>query len=178
VEVEPVAGSFPRNSGKTRRSDRREGRHYCPPRVATRVGSGDRERLVSQPELHEDVKRLVREHILSVEQLEILLFPRSRSDREFDVKGISDEIRTSERSAAARLADLEARGFLAARNDAGGTWYRYNPVTGWLRHAVDLLEKAYAERRYTIIDLIFSKPIENLKVYADAFRFRKDDSDG
>lgn len=58
--------------------------------------------------------------------------------------------------------------------------YRYQPSDGRLQHAVDLLETAYAERRYTVIDLIFAKPIDNLKVYADAFLFRKgkDDSDG
>ena len=34
---------------------------------------------------------------------------------------------------------------------------------------------AYAERRYTVIDVIFSKPAERIRVFADAFRLRQDD---
>lgn len=126
------------------------------------------------------VRKLIADHIMSVEQLEILLLMRARSDDEWDARSLSEEARTSERSAAARLADLAVRGFLSTRDDRGVLRYRYEPSDNSVRHTVDLLETAYAERRYTVIDLIFSKPIDNLKVYADAFLFRKgkDDSDG
>jgi hypothetical protein len=133
---------------------------------------------VPQEELPQDVRKLIGDHIVSVEQLEILLLLRDRSESEWNAKALSEEARTSERSAATRLADLEGRGFLSGRDDRGTSLYRYNPSTGWLAHAVELLAKAYAERRYTVIDLIFAKPIDNLKVNADAFRFRKDDADG
>jgi hypothetical protein len=122
----------------------------------------------------EDVRKLIADRITSVEQVEILLLLRSRPDVVFTPKMVSEEIRTSERSAMARLATLRDLGLLAARE--GG--FCFEPATEWLRRATDNLAVAYTERRYTIIDLIFSKPIENLRVYADAFRLRKDDSDG
>lgn len=133
---------------------------------------------MTQNELPDDVKKLLAEHITSVEQLEILLLLRGRPDTDWTASAVSEEVRTGERSAAARLDDLEARGFLRANSHGGEVSYRYAPAAAWLRQAVERLAAAYAERRYTIIELIFAKPIDNLKVYADAFRIRKDDSDG
>lgn len=129
-------------------------------------------------DLPEDVKRLLREHIYSVEQLEILLFLRSNPEEAFDARAVHDQLRTSETSAAARLLDLSERGFLQALTTQQGTSFRYAPNTDWLAATTDRLAHAYAERRYRVMELVFSKPIENLRVFADAFRFRKDKSDG
>lgn len=123
----------------------------------------------------EDVARLVAEHITSVEQLEILLLLAARPGTGWTPKQVSEEIRTSESSAVSRLEDLRARGFLTA-GDAGG--FVFQPKHESMRAAVEHLTAVYRERRYTLIDLIFSKPIDRLRVYADAFRFRKDKSDG
>ena len=133
---------------------------------------------MAQSDLPEDVQRLLREHISALEQLEILLLLRARSDKEWDAKAVQEELRTSETSTAARLVDLEQRGFLLSRIEDTVTFYRYHPSSEWMRETVELLDKAYAERRYTVIELIFSKPIDNLRVFAGAFRFRKGDSDG
>jgi hypothetical protein len=43
---------------------------------------------------------------------------------------------------------------------------------------VNDLARAYAERRVNVIALIFSKPATSLRHFADAFRLRKDRSDG
>ena len=43
-----------------------------------------------------------------------------------------------------------------------------------LDQAVVRLAKDYAERRVTVITLIFSKPVDKLRTFADAFRLRKD----
>lgn len=133
---------------------------------------------MTQSELPREVQDLIAEHITSVEQLEILLLLREHAEQEWSASKVSEEIRTSERSAATRLADLRARGFLTSREDAGVTVYRFDPLTVTQRRAVASLSQVYRERRYTVIDLIFSKPIDRLRVYADAFRLRKDDSDG
>ena len=129
-------------------------------------------------ELPDDVRKVIADHITSVEQLEILLMLRGSPQDEWSARRVSEEMRTSDRSAATRLADLAARGFLASRQSGADALFRFEPASAWLRRATDLLAQAYAERRYTVIELIFSKPIDNLRLYADAFRFRKDDSDG
>ena len=132
---------------------------------------------MSQNELPQDAKRLIADHITSVEQLEILLLLHGQPDQQWSVKAVAEQMRTSEQSAASRLADLEARGFLKSSDGLDAT-YRFLPADPRRAREVDELAQVYGERRYTVIDLIFSKPIDNLRVYADAFRFRKDDSDG
>jgi hypothetical protein len=122
-------------------------------------------------------RQLIADHIVSVEQLEILLLLRAHPAVQYTAQSVSDQIRTSELSASQRLADLASRGFLSVEA-ASSPGYRYAPRDERLGKAVDALAQAYAERPYTVIELIFAKPLENLQVYADAFRFRKDDSDG
>ncbi len=146
--------------------------------MCSRMLRSPREQCVAQSDIPEDVQRLLREHILSVEQLEILLLLRARRDSELDAKVISEELRTSETSASSRLADLEQRGFASRRQGPSFVLYKYAPNSKWLEDTVELLDSAYAERRYRVIELIFSKPIDNLRTYAGAFRFRKDESDG
>lgn len=128
--------------------------------------------------LSDDIRRLIADHINSVEQLEVLLLLRGKANREWSAAEVAEEIRTSETSARSRLEDLAARGFLAQRRDGARDVYQYAPLSNTLRDQVDRLDHAYAERRFTVIDLIFSKPIDKLRLYADAFRFRRDDSDG
>lgn len=129
-------------------------------------------------DVSEDVKRLLREHISSVEQLEILLMLRAHRETPFSARAVHEQLRTSETSAAARLLDLFERGFLKREQVGDETLFSYAPSNEWLASSTDQLERAYGERRYRVIELIFSKPIENLRVFAGAFRFRKDKSDG
>lgn len=123
----------------------------------------------------EEARRLIAERINSVEQLEVLLLLRKDEEREWCAEEVSDELRSSPTSAARRLADLFAHDLLAMRQGSN-TLYRYCPGSETLRRAVDALARAYAERRFTVIDMIFSKPVEKLRVFADAFRVREDDS--
>lgn len=127
--------------------------------------------------LPEEVRRLIAEHIVSVEQLEVLLLLRDGQQREWTAEAVSEHIRTSSSSASHRLADLHRRGFLA-QSEGEPPRYRYAPDERSTK-AVDSLARSYNESKYSVIELIFSKPIENLRVYSNAFRFRKDgENDG
>ncbi len=126
---------------------------------------------------HPHVAALLSQHINSVEQLEILLLLRRCSDRSWDAAAVAEELRTSEGSAAKRLDDLRAGGLVAESSESGQA-YHYAPSSQWKRAAVDKLADLYAEAPFRVIDMIFAKPIANLRVYADAFRYRKDESDG
>jgi hypothetical protein len=117
----------------------------------------------------ERVRRLIADHISSVEQLEILLLLREAADRDWTAEQVNERIRSSLSSVAARLADLETRGFIV-RAEGG---YRYGPPAAEAA-GVDDLAAAYAERRYTVIELIFSRPSDKLRIFARAFRLRGD----
>jgi DNA-binding MarR family transcriptional regulator len=115
------------------------------------------------------VKALVGEHIVSVEQLEVLLLLRESADQDWTPAQVNDQIKSSVGSVTERLANLESRGFLRRQADR----YQYdrtNPNDA----AVAELAVAYSERRFSIIDLIFSKPTDKLRVFARAFKIRGD----
>jgi len=121
-----------------------------------------------------DVVRLVAGHIVSVEQLEtLLLLYRERKD--WTPESIAEALRTSAISATQRLRDLAAGKLI---QNVGGQTYRYVGDDERLDATIGRLAATYAERPYRVIELIFSKPIKNLRVYADSFRFRKDEDDG
>jgi hypothetical protein len=55
--------------------------------------------------------------------------------------------------------------------------YRYAPRTDDLGQAVAQLAREYPVYRVSIVNLIFSKPIDKIRTFADAFRFTKDETD-
>jgi DNA-binding IclR family transcriptional regulator len=95
------------------------------------------------------VRRLIAAHIVSVEQLEVLLLLREHRHHCWTVDQVNDRLRSSPSSVGARLHDLTQRGFLA-REPAG---FRYGAAPAHEQTLRDLAV-AYAERRYSVIDLI------------------------
>lgn len=117
------------------------------------------------------VVRLVGEHIHSVEQLEVLLLLRREPEREWTASDVAVELATLPQSAADRLADLAHRGFLVKAGES----YHYDGSDRGRDAAVAELEDVYARRRVSLIGLIFAKPSESIRTFADAFRIRKED---
>jgi hypothetical protein len=121
--------------------------------------------------LSDALKSFIAEHIHSVEQVEILLLLVRVPERAWNPRAVSDEIRTDPESAADRLEDLHTRG-LVSRQQSSPVGYHYAPRTEELAARVAELAVAYSERRYTVIDLIFAKPSDRIRIFADAFRLR------
>ena len=124
--------------------------------------------------LSENVKKFIIDHINSVEQLEVLLLLHSHKQKEWSAREASQELRINQDSAKVRLADLHSRGLLAVR-ESSDPLYRYQPQKPNFAQTVDDLAKAYPEYRVTVINLIFSKPIDKIRTFADAFKFREDE---
>ncbi len=119
-----------------------------------------------------DVLAFLHEHIVSVEQLEVLLLLRRTAPRPWSPEEVSDELRSSPISAGLRLKDLAGRR-LIERDDG-----RFRYVAGTRERVIAELEAVYAERRFGVIDQIFARPVEPLRVFADAFRIKKEEDDG
>jgi hypothetical protein len=124
--------------------------------------------------LPEAVRRFIVDHIDSVEQLEILLLLYQQQGRTWSAEAVARELRIAAISAGERLEDLVRTGLLA-REDGDPVEYRYTPGNSTLDAAVGGLATAYSERRVTVINLIFSKPVDRIRTFADAFRLRRDD---
>lgn len=111
-----------------------------------------------------------------MEQLEILLLLLQHPSRIWNAESVARELRISPLSAGERLEDLTYDGFLA-RADGSEAGYRYGPESAALDAAVRGLASAYPTRRVTVINLIFSKPVDKIRTFADAFRLRKKGDD-
>jgi hypothetical protein len=118
-----------------------------------------------------DVKEFILRNITSVEEMEVLFFLRDRRDSAWTAEEISARFRSSVPSIAQRLSDLQSRS-LVARGDAPGS-YRYWPKEPVLEEQVSKLSHFYAERRISIIELIYTRPSDKLRSFADAFRIKE-----
>lgn len=127
-------------------------------------------------DLPEAVRRLIADHIDSVEQLEILLLLQQHPERSWTAESVARELRISPLSAGDRLKDM-ARSAILSRLQGSEAEYRYAPESPQMAEAVAGLATAYSERRVTVINLIFSKPVDKIRTFADAFRLRRDDDD-
>jgi hypothetical protein len=128
-------------------------------------------------DLPEDVRQFIADHIESVEQLEILLLLHQHGGRVWTAESVARELRIAPLSAGERLDEL-ARASILSRIQGSATEYRYAPGSASLQAAVSGLATAYSERRVTVINFIFSKPVDKIRTFADAFRLRKDDDNG
>jgi hypothetical protein len=128
---------------------------------------------VADSGISENVTAFLAAHIDSVLQLEILLLLQAQPQRDWTSTDVAQELRIDAAWSSGQLEGLAAAGLLAA---TGGTppAYRYAPKTAELDDAVKGLARAYEDRRVTVIGMIFSKPLDKIRSFADAFRIRKE----
>jgi DNA-binding IclR family transcriptional regulator len=97
------------------------------------------------------VRLIIADHIVSVEQLEILLLLQHHRHRWWTIDEVNQRVQSSPSSVKQRLADLARRG-LVEHQDA---MFRYGPPLD-IEVALAQLAHLYAERQHTIINLIFA----------------------
>lgn len=112
------------------------------------------------------VRRLIAERIDSVPELEALLLLRENRDRDWTAEEAGKRLYVSTVVAAHVLHELAGRGFFV---EAGGCW-RYGPESPELAAATDMLATTYARHLVAVTQLIHSKPSQNVRDFADAFR--------
>ena len=127
--------------------------------------------------LSQEIKKFISDHIHSIEQLEILLLLHSQPDREFTAAATAQELRIEPDSAAERLAALSGQQMLAVRAAGGAAEpaYRFAPANAHLHSLVQQLAEAYRQYRVRVITAIFSKPVDKVRSFADAFKLRRDE---
>lgn len=122
------------------------------------------------------VQRFLTTHIDSIEKLEVLLLLRARTDRVWTAPAVALELRITEASAARRLAELTAAGLLVL-DGSPGDGYRFSPAQSDDVKSAAELATSYAGRRVSVISFIFSRPMDRVRGFADAFVL-KPDKDG
>jgi len=138
------------------------------------------------PSIPADVRALIAQRIDSVAQLEVLLLLHADPARAWPADEVARELRIEPAGAQTQLDDLVRRGLVRATatppaaappGGAAPQRFAYGPASGHLSSTVDALARAYADRRVAVISLIYSKPPDPVRTFADAFRFRDRDRD-
>jgi hypothetical protein len=119
--------------------------------------------------LSEELLGFIRQHVSSIEQLEVLLLLRRDPAQTWEADGVAAELRIQPRSAAARLDSLTKAGLARHLSPA----YVFDASNPELTKLVDALAEAYQTHRVTVIQTIFAKPADNVRVFADAFLLSK-----
>jgi len=128
---------------------------------------------VAADDIPEEVKRFMTEYIHSLFQLETLLLLYEKKEVDWSIEDTDRQLHMGSQLAGNLLADLHARGLLSLR-ETPEPLYRYSPSSVQLDQAVSALAMTYKERRVSVISFLFSRPLDKVRSFADAFRFRRD----
>jgi hypothetical protein len=137
------------------------------------LGTAKQDSFVSVQGIPLEVQGFIADHIESVVQLEVLLHLYAKPNTDYRAADIGKELAIDQAWAGAQLQNLCARGLLTCVQGPDPS-YRYGPRSPDMSRAVAGLAQAYADRRVSVIGLIFSKPGDQLRNFADAFKLRKD----
>jgi hypothetical protein len=129
---------------------------------------------VAESDISPAIRDFIAEHIDSVLQLEVLLLLFAHRARQFTANDISNELRIDPNWVAGQLSRMCAMGILICITQANVMTYQYQPAKPHVDATITGLADAYAQRRVSVVSLIFNKPTDALRNFADAFRLRKD----
>jgi hypothetical protein len=121
-----------------------------------------------------DIAQFIRECIDRLETLDLLLLLEANAGRAWSARQLSDEMRSSPLATESALRTLLARGIIVSENSC----YLFRPSEPELERKVRRLADCYRTRRTAVIALIFSKPSDAARSFAEAFRIKKGGSDG
>ena len=127
---------------------------------------------MAENSVSDEVKRFITDQIRSVAQLEILLLVRSRAPTEISPDEAARELAIDAQWAASELHRLAGRGFLLERPGSPAV-YSFAPESKELERTIEAVDTAYKRQRVTLVELIFKKPTDVARAFADAFRFRR-----
>jgi hypothetical protein len=118
----------------------------------------------------EVVRQLITERIDSIPELEAILLLRQYRARAWSLDDAGKRLYVSPALAAHVLGVLTERGFFARIDEN----FQYAPDSPELEAAVDLLAATYSQHLIAVTNFVHAKPSASVRLFADAFRFRRD----
>ena len=115
--------------------------------------------------ISENAKALLRDHIESFEQLEILLLLHRRAGDTLDSDSIAVELKLDFDTVTEALGHL-CRGRLVVRVEGEARVFRYGPDRPGMDAAVSNLAESYDENRLDVINLMNTNAIERVRTSA------------
>jgi DNA-binding MarR family transcriptional regulator len=121
-----------------------------------------------------DLQQFIDANVESLAQLEALLLLRSEPQREWTADALAKALYITREMGAALLQNLVSRG-LARPVNGKPDRFVYSPASADSRNLVERLARVYEERRVAVITQIYSKPVNKVQTFADAFRIRREE---
>jgi hypothetical protein len=121
-------------------------------------------------QLPDRVRHFILTYISSVLQLEIILQLHAAGARFLTLNELSTALGLDTASLQEQLADLLRRGLVASQNTPEPVFAYASAYTDQDQAVIELAE-AYRNYRVSVINLIYSRPTEKIRTFAEAFRF-------
>jgi hypothetical protein len=134
------------------------------------MSAGKAQPSVSSP-LPRVVRTLIRRHVRSVGELELLMLLHAERDRSWQVDEICETLGCPRSWALAQLEAMAGAGLLEPED---GEW-RFAPASPELEQATEALQEAYRLHSREVVRFVFATPGRDLKAFSDAFRVRRED---
>lgn len=129
---------------------------------------------MATPEITEPVRRLLHDHIPSIERLEILLLLYEARDRTWSVEEIEERIRSTPESIRQNVSALVTMRLVEVDSAAGArSLFRYAAENAAIDDVVHALAVAYRTRRVAVIELIYAERRDSVRGFSDAFKLGK-----
>lgn len=132
--------------------------------------------MLTSPGFPDDVRRFIERNIDSLEELEVLLLLYRRPDKGWTAEAVAGALYTHAQSAGNKLLSLQRRGLAEMRDEQGISVFQ-GRSPGPNAPLVERLARLYAERRLTVTNIIYAKPLPNVQAFADAFDLRRESED-
>jgi hypothetical protein len=130
--------------------------------------------MVTPAEIPASVVWFVRDHVTSLDELELLLLLLQSPDKWWDASSAARETGTDTTSARRTLERFASQNLLAIAV-TGDVRYRFQPGDARLRQAADAFNAVYRTNRLAILHLVTGRQQRSLRDFANAFRIRRDD---
>jgi len=121
-------------------------------------------------EFPQQLRQFITESIDSVAELEVLLLLRADPAHTWLAHEVGQALYTSSDITETQLKSLHSRHLIDAAPN-GRYSYRAGGESALL---IDQLAQLYQDRRVAVITAIYAKPVDTIRSFSDAFRFRKD----
>lgn len=126
--------------------------------------------MVPRALTQDDLTNFIRSSIRSVWAIELLIFLQKNKNRAWPLDDLIKELRSSRAAISEAAGGLMIAG-LITKTDGRLQYTPANPELDQLAHA---LQRAYAERPATTVQIIVEAREDTLRKFADAFKFKKD----
>ena len=127
--------------------------------------------------LSEATRRFLLDRVVTVERLNVLLLLHRHANRWWDAPALASELEMPAEAVQLHLEHLSARSLLDVRI-AESVIYCYKPAGEELAKNVEEATRAHYYHRDAVAAVLSNRPGDTARLFADAFRLRKDKQDG